>query len=127
MVKGVISKVTLRVKEKCVKVDALFDTRAMKSFASLKFSDELGYEKYDEAKGVLLAVENAEVLMVGELIARVMIAGFELPLSHVFGVVEGLRHDLIIGMDIMEPYEIFVDVKEGKVGFKRYPPTLEII
>ncbi len=127
MARRVINKVILRVKEKRVEVDALFNTGATRSFISLKLANELDYEKYDEAKRVLLAVENVEAFMVGELIARIVIAGFELPLSHVFGVIEKLRHDLIIGMDIMEPYEIFIDVREGKVGFKKYPPILEII
>ena len=48
-------------------------------------------------------------------------------LSHVFGVVEGLSHDIIIGMDVMEPYEIVVDTKEGKALFRKFPPTIEII
>jgi hypothetical protein len=30
-------------------------------------------------------------------------------------------------MDIMEPYEIALDVKTGKVFFKRFPPILEIV
>ena len=45
----------------------------------------------------------------------------ELPLSHVFGVVSELRYPVIIGMDIMEPYEIALDVKTGKAFFKRFP------
>ena len=55
------------------------------------------------------------------------IEGFELPLEHVFGVIDGLRHDVIIGMDIIEPYEIILDAREGKVKFKKYPPTIELV
>jgi len=57
----------------------------------------------------------------------VEIEGFELPLEHVFGVIDGLRHDVIIGMDIIEPYEIILDAREGKVKFKKYPPTIELV
>ncbi len=31
------------------------------------------------------------------------------------GVIYGLRHPVIIGMDIIEPYEIMLDVKKGEV------------
>ena len=51
----------------------------------------------------------------------------ELPLSHVFGVVSGLRYPAVIGMDIMEPYGIVLDVKIGKVFFRRFPPVMEIV
>jgi len=27
----------------------------------------------------------------------------------------------------MEPYEIVVDAKEGKVAFRKFPPTVEIV
>jgi hypothetical protein len=30
-------------------------------------------------------------------------------------------------MDIMEPYEIILDVKIGKVFFRRFPPVMEIV
>jgi hypothetical protein len=30
-------------------------------------------------------------------------------------------------MDIMEPYEIVLDVKTGKVFFKRFPPILGMV
>lgn len=39
---------------------------------------------------------------------------------------EALNHDTIIGMDLMEPYEILIDAKEGKASFKRFPPVIEI-
>ncbi|MFZ8793668.1 MAG: hypothetical protein ACO2O2_07280 [Acidilobaceae archaeon] len=51
----------------------------------------------------------------------------ELPLSHVFGVISGLRYPAIIGMNIIEPYEIVLDVKIGEVFFRRFPPVMEIV
>jgi len=104
-----------------------FDTGAVRSFVSPQLAEKLGYVRYDKPKEILLATKDKRALMVGELIARVKLLGYELPLSHVFGVVEGLTHDMMIGMDIMEPYEILVDAREGKVYFKRSPPTIEIV
>ncbi|KPV62601.1 MAG: hypothetical protein AOA65_1728 [Candidatus Bathyarchaeota archaeon BA1] len=94
---------------------------------SLEVAEKLGYSKYDEPKEVLLATKDKTALIVGELVARVTMLGCELPLSHVFGVIENLSCDVIIGMDLMEPYEVEVDVKEGKARFKRFPPTIEIV
>jgi len=122
-----VGRVELRTKAKSVEAEALFDTGATKSYVSSRVADELGYVKYREPKKVVLAVEGMEGLVVGYLAARVVIEGCELPLEHAFGVVEGLRHDVVIGMDIMEPYDIELDVKEGRARFRRFPPTLEMV
>ena len=117
----------LRTEAKSISVEALFDTGVTKSYLSSRLADELGYVKYREPRKVMLAVENMEGLVIGYITAGVMINGCKLPLEHTFGVVEGLRHNVIIGMDIMEPYDIELDVREGKVKFRRFPPTLEIV
>jgi len=127
MVRRVLSKVGLTVQGRGIDVEAIFDTGATRSFVNLQLAEKLGYVRYDRPREVLLATKDKKASMVGELIARVTILGYELPLSHVFGVIEALNHDTIIGMDMMEPYEILVDAKEGKVSFKRFPPTIEII
>jgi len=126
MVRRVLSKVGLTVQGKGIDVEAIFDTGSARSFVSLQLAEKLGYVRYDRPKEVLLAIRDKKASMTGELIARVTILEYELPLSHVFGVIEALNHDTIIGMDMMEPYEILVDAKEGKVSFKRFPPTIEI-
>jgi len=127
MARRVSSKVGLTVQEKRADVEAIFDSGATRSFVSLRVAEKLGYARYDRPKEVLLATEDKRASMAGEMIARVTILGYELPLSHVFGVIEALNDDTIIGMDLMEPYEILVDAKEGKISFKRFPPTIEII
>jgi len=126
-VRRVIDGVGLNVQGKGIEAEAIFDTGATRSFMSLELAEKFGYRKYDEPKEVLLATKDKTALMVGELVARVIMLGYELPLSHVFGVVEDLSHDVIIGMDLMEPYEVEVDAKEGKARFKRFPPTIEIV
>ena len=127
MARRVIGRVELRAESKSMGVEALFDTGATKSYVSSRLADELGYVRYKEPRKVMLAVENMEGLVIGYLTAGVVINGCELPLEHAFGVIKALRHDAIIGMDIMEPYDIELDVKEGKVKFRRFPPTLEIV
>lgn len=127
MVRRVLSKVGLTVQGKGIDVEAIFDTGATRSFVNPQLAEKLGYVRYDRPREILLATKDKKASMVGELISRVTILGYELPLSHVFGVIEALNHDTIIGMDIMEPYEILVDAKEGKVSFKSFPPTIEII
>ena len=127
MVRRVIDGVGLNVQGKSVEAEAIFDTGAARSFVSLEVAEKLGYSKYDEPKEVLLATKDKTALMVGELAARVTMLGYELPLSHVFGVIENLSRDVIIGMDLMEPYEVEVDVKQCKARFKRFPPTIEIV
>jgi hypothetical protein len=34
---------------------------------------------------------------------------------------------VVVGMDVMEPYEIYIDVEEGKLKFKRVPPVMELV
>jgi len=127
MARSVLSKVGLTVQGKGIDAEAIFDTGATRSFVSLQLAENSGYVRYDRPREVLLATKDKRALMVGELIARVTILGYELPLSHVFGVIEALNQDVVIGMDLMEPYEILVDAKEGRVSFKRFPPAIEII
>lgn len=126
MAKRVVSRVELRTEARSVKAEALFDTGATKSFVSSRLADELGYVKYREPKKVMLAVEGMEGLVIGYLVARVVIDGCELPLEHAFGVVEGLRYDVVIGMDVIEPYDVELDVKEGRARLRKSPPMLEI-
>lgn len=126
MAKRVVGRVELRTEARSVEAEALFDTGATKSFVSSRLADELGYVKYREPKRVMLAVEGMEGLVIGYLVARVVIDGYELPLEHAFGVVEGLRHDVVIGMDVIEPYDVELDVKEGRARLRKFPPMLEI-
>jgi predicted aspartyl protease len=123
----VLGRITLLGSKGCVEEEALFDTGASKSFVDISAADKLGYVRYEAPKEVLLAVKNYRALIVGEVTAGVIVEGVKLPIGHVFGVIESLRHPVVIGMDIMEPYEIYIDVKEGKPKFKRIPPAIELI
>jgi len=126
MARRIVGSVELRVGNRSLRTSALFDTGATKSYVSLKLAEKLKFVRYDEPREVLLAVEGKKAYVVGYLTAKVIIDKCELPLEHTFGVIEGLREDIIIGMDIIEPYEIILDMREGKVKFKKYPPALEL-
>ena len=75
----------------------------------------------------MLAVKESKAWIIGYIVARVEVEGYELPLEHVFGVVDGLRHNVIVGIDIIEPYEIILDARKGKVKFRRYPTIIELV
>jgi len=127
LVARLIGRVVLRAGSRAVEAEALFDTGAAKSFVDVSIAEKLGYVKYGKPKEILLATKNVKAYAIGYLVARATIEGVELSLEHVFGVVKDLRHAIVIGMDIIEPYEIALDVKEGKVKFRKYPPTIEIV
>jgi len=103
MVRRALSKVGLSVQGKGIDIEAVFDTGDTRSFVSLQLAEKLGYVRCDRPKEIFLATKDKKASMVGELMARVTILGYELPLSHAFGVVEQLNYDTIIGMDVMEP------------------------
>lgn len=127
MVTRLTSMIMLISGNRIAEVEALFDTGATKSFVDITVAEKLGYVKYEKPRAVYLATKDAKAEVIGEVVARVVIEGIELPLRHVFGVIKDLRHPCIVGMDIIEPYELVLDVRENKVKFRRYPPTLEII
>ena len=117
----VIDKIRLFKNDKCVEVEALFDTGAGKSYVSKRVAEVLGYERYEKPREVQLAVKNFKAKVIGYLVAHVEIAGYVLPEVEVFGVIEDLVRDVIIGLNIIEPYEIVLE--RDRVRFKRIPPT----
>ncbi len=123
----VVGNVKLVTERGFIESLALFDTGATKSFVDVEIAERLGYKRYERPKEVHLTTRDAVAEIVGCLTARVIIENVELPLEHTFGVIKGLRSPIIIGMDIIEPYEIVLDVREGKVKFKKIPPELELI
>jgi len=106
-----------------VEVKALFDTGAGKSYLSDRLGSRIGYEKYSEPKEVALAVENATAKVIGFVSAAdIEVEGYPLPEKETIGVIEGLREEAIIGLNLIEAYNIVLDTKEGKVGMKEFPP-----
>jgi predicted aspartyl protease len=117
----ILDEVVLSTREKCRKVKALFDTGAVHSYVSDKVAEELGYERYKTPRLIPQGEEIGEIPGV-----RVTIGGCEMPHSHTFGVLRGLRHEAVIGMDIMEPYQIRLDHEKGKPYLEKCPPEVEL-
>jgi hypothetical protein len=48
--------------------------------------------------------------------------GYILPEKEVFGVIEEISANAIIGLNIMEKYGIYIE--DNKIKLKQYPPTI---
>jgi predicted aspartyl protease len=110
---------------KVVEVIALFDTGSRRSYFSKEFAEKIGYEPYKEPKEVPLAVRGKYGKLVGDATVYIEVEGYILPERETIGVIEDLRVDAIIGLNIMESYGIYIENNEVK--FKHIPPTSMII
>lgn len=107
--------------DKCLEVVALFDTGSGKTYLNDRIAERIGYEKYPEPRKVPLAVEDKEAEVVGYAPAvDIEIAGYVLPEKETIGVVKDLREDAIIGLNLIEAYNIVLE--RDKIKLKRYPP-----
>ena len=104
---------------------ALFDTGSRRSYFSKEFAEKIGYEPYKEPKEVPLAVKGKYGRLIGDTTVYIEVEGYILPEREVIGVIEGLRVDAIIGLNIMESYGIYIENDEIK--FRHIPPTSVII
>jgi hypothetical protein len=122
-------KVEKRIKvhkdSKVLEALALFDTGSRRSYFSKEFAEKIGYESYRETKEVPLAVRSKYGKLVGDTTVYIEVEGYILPEREIIGVIEDLGVDVIIGLNIMESYEIYIENNEIK--FKHIPPTSMII
>jgi hypothetical protein len=63
--------------------------------------------------------------LIGDTTVYIEVEGYILPEREVIGVIEDLRVDAIIGLNIMESYGIYIENDEIK--FRHIPPTSVII
>jgi predicted aspartyl protease len=110
---------------KVVEVAALFDTGSRRSYFSKEFAEKIGYGPYEKPKEVPLAVRGKYGKLVGDTTVYIEVEGYILPERETIGVIEDLRVDAIIGLNIMESYGIYIENNEVK--FKHIPPTSMII
>ena len=108
-----------------VEVSALFDTGSRRSYFSKDLAERIGYEPREEPKEIPLAVKGKYGKLVGDTIVYIEVEGYILPERETIGVIEDLRMDAIIGLNIMESYGIYIE--DDKIKFKHYPPTSMII
>ncbi len=110
--------------DRSVEVEALFDTGSAKSYLAERVAVKLGYEPYPKPVKVPLAVEDYLAEVVGDLPVYLEIAGYRLPERELLGVIRKLRVEAVIGVNIMEPYEIILE--KDRVAFRRTPPRAHL-
>ena len=118
-------KIRVHKDGKVVEGTALFDTGSRRSYFSKDFAEKIGYEPYKEAKEIPLAVKGKNAKIIGDTTVYLEVEGYILPERETIGVVEDLILDVIIGLNIMESYGIYIE--EERIKFKHYPPTSMII
>jgi hypothetical protein len=106
--------------EKAIEVSALFDTGSGKSYLDEGVAEKLGYERYPEPIKVPLAVKGEEAEVIGRLHAYIEIAGYKLPEEETIGVIRDLAVEGIIGLNIIEPYNIILE--KDRIRLREYPP-----
>jgi len=113
-------KVRVYKEDKILDVLALFDTGSGKSYLSESVAEKVGYEKYPKPVRVPLAVKEKEAEVIGRLHAYIEIAGYKLPEEETIGVVKDLMADAIIGLNVIEAYNIILE--KDRIRLKEYPP-----
>jgi predicted aspartyl protease len=103
----------------------LFDTGSRGSYFSKSFAEKLGYEPFKEPRKIPLAVRGKYGELVGWTAVDLEVEGYILPEKEAIGVIDDLLVDLIIGLNIMEKYGVYIENDEIK--FKHIPPTSMII
>ncbi len=118
-------RVKLYKDDKSIEVEALFNSGSARSYVSDRVAEKIGYEPYPRPIKVYLAVEGYEAEVIGYITAFLEIADYVLPELEILGVIKGLRVDAIIGVNVMEPYQIILE--KDKVTFKVVPPRAFLI
>jgi hypothetical protein len=122
-------KVEKRVKVhrggKVFEARTLFDTGSRGSYFSKSFAEKLGYEPLKEPRRIPLAVRGKYAELIGWTVVDLEVEGFILPEKEAIGVIDDLLMDLIIGLNIMEKYGIYIE--DDEIKFRHVPPTSMII
>jgi SOS-response transcriptional repressor LexA len=118
-------KIRVHKNGRVVEAIALFDTGSRRSYFSKEFAEKIGYEPYEKPREIMLAVKNKTANLIGQTVVYIEVEGYLLPEEETIGVIEDLRMDAIIGLNIMESYGIYIENNEIK--FKHIPPTSMII
>ena len=89
--------------------------------------EKIGYVKFSEPRKIPLAVEGKEGEMMGYTAVDLEIAGHPMPEVEALGVMKGLHEEIIIGLNIIEKYDIILDTKVGKARLRKSPPEVVLI
>jgi hypothetical protein len=114
-------KVKIYKDTKVFEARTLFDTGSRGSYFSKLFAEKVGYEPLKEPRRIPLAVRGRYAELIGWTVVDLEVEGYILPEKEVIGVIDDLLMDLIIGINIMEKYGIYIE--EDEIKFKHTPPT----
>jgi len=79
------------------------------------------------AKKVPLAVVEKDAEVVGDTTVSLEIAKCPMPRRETIEVIKGLREEAIVGLDIIEKYDLVLDTKAGRIRLKKCPPEVVLI
>lgn len=120
-------KLKIRNGEKWIETAALFDTGSTLTYISEEVAEKIGFNPYPEPKTVPLAVIDKKAEVIGDVTVSLEIDGCPMPRRETLEVIRDLRFDAIVGLDIIEKYDIILDTKNGRVRLKKYPPEVVLI
>ena len=120
-------KLTLRNGEKQVEMTALFDTGSTLTYINETVAEKIGFNPYPKSKTVPLAVLEKEAEVLGDVTVSLEIDGCLMPRRETLEVIRHLRLAAIVGLDIIEKYDVVLDTKNGRVKLKNYPPKVVLI
>lgn len=120
-------KLKIRNGEKWIETTALFDTGSTLTYISEEVAEKIGFNPYPEPKTVPLAVTDKKAEVIGDVTVSLEIDGCPMPRRETLEVIRDLRFDAIVGLDIIEKYDIILDTKNGRVGLKKYPPEVVLV
>lgn len=120
-------KLTLRNGEKQVEMTTLFDTGSTLTYIDETVAEKIGFNPYPKPKTVPLAVLGKEAEVLGDVTVSLEIDGCLMPRRETVEVIRDLRFDAIVGLDIIEKYDVVLDTKNGRVRLKNYPPKVVLI
>ena len=106
---------------------ALFDTGSILTYINEMVAEKLGFNPYPKPETVPLAVLEKEAEVLGDVTVSIEIDGCLMPRRETLGVIRDLRFDAIVGLDIIEKYDVVLDTKNGRVKLKNYPPEVVLI
>ena len=120
-------KIKILTGEKTMELTALFDTGSTLTYVSERAAEKLGFNSYPEPKTVPLAVLEKEAEVLGDVTVSLEIDGCLMPRRETIEVIRDLLFEAIVGLDIIEKYDVVLDTKNGRVRLKNYPPEVVLI
>jgi len=104
---------------------SIADLHISARYFSDKLAEKAGYEPYEVTRKVGLAARGRTAKVIGRTAVFLEVDGYLPPEEETIGVVEGLRVDAIIGLNLVEKSGIYIE-GEG-IRLKEVPPSPAMI